>query len=149
MISRQIYKMSTTAQLQNTSLTTSKMKDLSQIHLDIQAHGVKSVVSVRGDGLEFESTASEPDKKLAQAIFDVFDPIINAQLSAAKKNIAETDIPMITVIEDIIDILLTKKVLKKDDFPVYVLQKIIDRKVLRQEIKSLEERKEQLIRDAL
>lgn len=53
----------------------------------------------------------------------------------AKMLLAETDIKMIRVIEDVIDIFITKKVINYKDLPETAQEKLNERKLLREKLK--------------
>lgn len=59
---------------------------------------------------------------------------IEREKKEAKEELSKTDMQMARVVEDVINILITKNIIKQDDLPTEVIEKINYRKELRSKI---------------
>ena len=94
------------------------------------------IVAVFAENIESNlEEVAEDDVELqtfmAQCLFD------------AEKNFLKSDLELIRVIEDVIHILMEKDVINITDFPIAVIQKLVDRKKIRKNFDDLSDILEQ------
>lgn len=81
--------------------------------------------------LQFDESATEAQRKAAHQVIAGFSIEQARAKAACKERLYETDYDMMRGIDDVIDLLITKGIVRDTDLPPKLMQRVQDRALLR------------------